>query len=79
MPIVGETGLKGGGSVLALFVLRRFAIFQHRDAPERLERSETELSSEGSVFNAFHTSPNVLSECRKNTLVVLRIIASRQG
>ncbi len=24
-------------------------------------------------------SPNVLSQCRKNTLVVLRVIASRQG
>ena len=29
-------------------------IFRHRDAPERLESSETESSSEGSVFNAFH-------------------------
>ena len=30
-------------------------IFRHRDAPERLDRSETELNSEGSIFNAFHT------------------------
>ena len=45
------------GDVLQVWTCGKTAtIFRHRDAPERLESSETELSSEGSVFNAFPTN-----------------------
>ena len=43
--------------------------FRHRDAPEHLERDETESSSEGSVFNAFHTAESK-SECSALTLFI---------